>query len=54
MNRASFGPSWRDSIKADAAGPSRDIPIPMPTRKGKEKAIEPELEPELGGSSSGI
>jgi hypothetical protein len=54
MNRASFGPSWRESIKANEAGPSGDISIPMPTRKGKEKAIEPEPEPELGGSSCGI
>jgi hypothetical protein len=51
LNRASFGPSWRDSIKESEAGPSGDIPIPMPTRKGKEKAIEPEPEPEIGKSS---
>jgi len=51
MNRASFGPSWRDSIKANEAGPSGDISIPTPTRKGKEKAIEPEPEPEIGRCS---
>lgn len=43
LNRASFGPSWRESIKANEAGPSGDTPVPVPSRKGKEKAIEPEI-----------
>ena len=53
MNRASFGPSWRDSTKENEAGSSGSTRVSTPTRKGKEKAIEPGPEPETGRSLSG-
>ena len=51
MNRSSFGPSWRDRISSADAGPSgSSATAPQePSRKGKEKATEPEL-----GESCGL
>lgn len=51
MNRSSFGPSWRDQIKEMEAGPSGPALAPEPSRKGKEKAIEPEVGQSLADSS---
>jgi hypothetical protein len=46
MNRSSFGPSWRQAIAQEGEGSTSQlhaVASTAPSRKGKEKAIEPEV-----------